>query len=91
MAESYGLPITPHDCTGPIVWTASVHLSLNAVNAVLQESVRAQYTGWYQDVVTVLPKVENGMVSVEPTPGLGTELKPGLDKRADAIVRVSRL
>lgn len=91
MAETYGLPITPHDCTGPVVWTASVHLSLNAVNAVLQESVRAQYTGWYQDVVTVLPKVENGMVSVEPTPGLGIELKPGLDKRADAIVRVSQL
>jgi galactonate dehydratase len=91
MAETYGLPIAPHDCTGPIVWTASVHLSLNAVNAVLQESVRAQYTGWYQDVVTVLPQVNNGMVSVKSTPGLGTELKPGLNERPDAIVRVSHL
>ena len=91
MAETYGLPVAQHDCTGPIVWTASVHLSLNAVNAVLQESVRAQYTGWYLDVVTVLPKVENGMVSVKPTPGLGTELKPDLYKRADATVRVSSL
>lgn len=91
MAETYGLPVAPHDCTGPIVWTGSVHLSLNAVNAVLQESVRAQYTGWYKDVVTVLPKVENGTVSVASTPGLGTELKPGLNKRDDAIVKISKL
>jgi galactonate dehydratase len=91
MAETYGLPIAPHDCTGPIVWTASVHLSLNAVNAVLQESVRAQYTGWYQDVVTVLPTVSDGTVTLDNTPGLGTTLKPGIEKRPDAVVRSSNL
>ena len=66
-------------------------LSLNAVNAVFQESVRALYTGWYKDVVCNLPQVENGMVSVEARPGLGTELLPDLDKRDDAVVRISRL
>src|SRR5262249_48512711 len=30
MAEAFGLPIAPHDCTGPVVWAAGVHLSLNA-------------------------------------------------------------
>jgi galactonate dehydratase len=91
MAEAYGLPIAPHDCTGPIVWTASTHLSLNAVNAVLQESVRALYTGWYKEVVTVLPQVREGEVSVEAAPGLGTELLPDLHKRPDAVVRRSEL
>ncbi|NKB35634.1 MAG: mandelate racemase/muconate lactonizing enzyme family protein [Gammaproteobacteria bacterium] len=89
MAEAFGVPVAPHDCTGPVVWAASVHLSLNAVNAVFQESVRALYTGWYTDVVTNLPVVENGMVSVADKPGLGIELLPDIDKRDDAVVRIS--
>ena len=89
LAEIYGLPVAPHDCTGPVVWTASVHLSLNAVNAVFQESVRALYTGWYRDVATKLPVVENGMVTVDPDPGIGIDLLPDLHRRDDATIRVS--
>ncbi len=62
MAETYHLPVAPHDCTGPVVYTASVHLSLNATNALIQESVRAFYTGWYQELVTELPRIEHGHV-----------------------------
>jgi galactonate dehydratase len=40
MAEAWHLPVAPHDCTGPVVLIASTHLSLNAPNALLQESVR---------------------------------------------------
>ncbi|MDH3650946.1 MAG: mandelate racemase/muconate lactonizing enzyme family protein, partial [Saprospiraceae bacterium] len=69
MAEAYELPIAPHDCTGPVVFMASSHLSLNAPNAVFQESVRALYTGWYQEVVDHLPQVQNGMISVSDQPG----------------------
>jgi hypothetical protein len=33
-------------------------------NAMIQEGVRAYYKGgWYEDVVTDLPKVEDGFVS----------------------------
>ena len=91
MAETFGIPIAPHDCTGPIVWAASVHLSLNAVNAVFQESVRALYTGWYKDVAIDLPQVVNGMVSVQSKPGLGTKLLSDLNQRDDATVRISRI
>ena len=34
---------------------ASTHLSLNAPNALVQESVRAFYRTWYRDLVTALP------------------------------------
>ena len=90
MAEAYELPIAPHDCTGPVVFMASSHLSLNAPNAVFQESVRALYTGWYQEVVDHLPQVQNGMISVSDQPGLGMSLLPDLEKRADAMVRISK-
>ena len=89
MAEAYHLPIAPHDCTGPVVWTASVHLSINAPNALVQEAVRAFYTGWYRDLVTELPRVERGYVAPPPGPGLGTALLPDLHRRADAHIHTS--
>ena len=80
MAEAWHLPVAPHDCTGPVVLAASTHLSLNAPNALVQESVRAFYRTWYRDLVTALPEVKDGMITVPPGPGLGLELDPDLDK-----------
>jgi L-alanine-DL-glutamate epimerase-like enolase superfamily enzyme len=91
MAEAYHLPVAPHDCTGPVVLIASVHLSLNATNALIQETVRAFYTGWYRELVTELPEIRNGQVYPMAGPGLGAELQPGVLKRADARVRRSNL
>lgn len=90
MADAWQLPVAPHDCTGPVVWTASTHLSLHAPNALVQESVRAFYSGWYRELVTELPRVEQGMVSLGDKPGLGIALLPDLPRRKDAIVRFSR-
>jgi L-alanine-DL-glutamate epimerase-like enolase superfamily enzyme len=91
MAEAWHLPVAPHDCTGPVVLAASTHLSLNAPNALVQESVRAYYRTWYRDLVTAVPEVKDGMITVPPGPGLGLELLPDLVKRNDAIIRASAL
>lgn len=89
MAEAYQLPVAPHDCTGPVVLAASTHLSINLPNALIQETVRAYYTGWYQELVTHIPPIANGFITSLTGPGIGTELVPGLFERADATVRVS--
>ena len=89
MAEAWHLSVAPHDCTGPVVFTASTHLSLNAPNALLQESVRAFYKGWYPDVMTSVPKVENGFVTVPEGPGLGCELLSDIDKRFAITRRIT--
>jgi L-alanine-DL-glutamate epimerase-like enolase superfamily enzyme len=89
MAEAWHLPVAPHDCTGPVVLIASTHLSLNAPNALLQESVRAFYRTWYRDLVTALPEVSGGMITVPEGPGLGTELNRDLDKLFTVLRRVS--
>ena len=80
MAEAWHLPVAPHDCTGPVVLCASTHLSLNAPNALVQESVRAFYRTWYRDLVTALPEVADGTITVPPGPGLGMALHPDLDR-----------
>ncbi len=89
MAEAWHLPIAPHDCTGPVVLAASTHLSLNATNGLVQESVRAYRRGWYGDLVTIVPPVEDGYITVPPGPGLGLELAPDLDRRFTATRRIS--
>jgi galactonate dehydratase len=81
MAEAWHLPVAPHDCTGPVVLAASTHLSLNAPNALVQESVRAYYRTWYNDIVTQVPAVKDGFITVPPGPGLGTDLLPDFDRR----------
>ncbi len=91
MAEAWALPVAPHDCTGPVMLTASVHLSLNCPNTLVQEMVRAFYYDWYPTLVTQLPPVKDGFISAPKGPGLGLKLLPGVAKRKDATVRVSRL
>jgi galactonate dehydratase len=89
MAETWHLPVAPHDCTGPVVLCASTHLSLNAPNALIQESVRAYYRTWYRDLVTAAPPVTNGRITVPSGPGLGLELLPDVTKRFKSTVRTS--
>ncbi len=89
MAEAWHLPVAPHDCTGPVVLAASTHLSLNAPNALVQESVRAFYRTWYRDLVTGLPDVKDGLISVDRRPGHGVALQSDLAKRFTVEVRTT--
>ena len=54
MAESFGLPVALHDCTGPFTLMAGVQLAFSAPNAIYQETVRAYMRTWYRDFVTEL-------------------------------------
>jgi L-alanine-DL-glutamate epimerase-like enolase superfamily enzyme len=86
LADTYHRPIAPHDCSGPVVLMASLHLSLHVPNALVQESVRAFYSGWYQELVTTIPTIEDGHMRAPEGPGLGTELLPEVLTRPDATI-----
>lgn len=91
VAEAYGLPVALHDCTGPISFAATVHVAASLPNTLIQESVRAYYSSWYQDLVTGLPELADGAVSPSPAPGIGLQLTEDLVDRPDVVVRSSRL
>lgn len=91
LAESYQRPVAPHDCNGPVVWVASIHLMMHIPNALIMEAVRAYYTTWYKDIITEVPRVEAGMIFPPTGPGLGTKLLPDLLKRKGVQVRRSTL
>lgn len=89
MAEASELPVTLHDCTGPVVYAASCALSATLPNVNYQEAVRAYFSGWYTEIVADLPLVVQGKVSPLEGPGLGLRLRPELFARPDAICRTS--
>jgi L-alanine-DL-glutamate epimerase-like enolase superfamily enzyme len=91
MAEANKLPVAPHDCTGPVVWTASVHLSVSLPNAVIQEAVRAYYTGWYREVLEAVPSIEKGFAAPPEGAGLGTRLRAAFLQRPTTQRRRSAL
>ncbi len=91
LASSFGVPVAPHDCTGPVVLTVGTHLGVAYPGIELQEMVRAFYYGWYADMLTALPIYENGFLRPQDAPGLGTALRPEITKRPDALIRWSKV
>jgi L-alanine-DL-glutamate epimerase-like enolase superfamily enzyme len=91
LAETYHRPFAPHDCIGPVGFAAAVHTSFSQPNTLIQESVRAYYTGWYRDLVTEVPRIVDGHVLPMEGPGLGTDLLPSVFERPDLRVRRSKL
>lgn len=89
LADTWHRPFAPHDCTGPVGFVASVHASLSQPNTLIQESVRAFYRGWYLELVTEMPRIENGYVFPMEAPGLGVDLLPAVYERSDLTVRRS--
>lgn len=89
MAETYHRPFAPHDCIGPVGFIAGIHASFSQPNTLIQESVRAFYDGWYNELVTTMPTIKGGFVYPMEGPGLGTELLPAVFERSDLTVRVS--
>ncbi|MDQ3808778.1 MAG: mandelate racemase/muconate lactonizing enzyme family protein [Chloroflexota bacterium] len=90
MADTYHLPVTFHDCTGPFTLFAGVHLALNAPHAVYQETVRSFIRLVYPDLVTELPYIEAGAILPPSRAGLGTALQPDIADRPGATLVSSR-
>ncbi len=85
-ADTYYLPVTGHDATGPVALWAAAHLMLHVPNAMNLETVRAYYNGWYNDIVTERIPINAGMLSLPEKPGLGVALRQNVFSRPDARI-----
>jgi galactonate dehydratase len=84
MAQTFNVPATIHDCTGPLTLFAGLHLAAASANVVFQETVRAHIRTLYGQLVDRGPVVERGAALLPEGPGLGTRFhdtlfKPGTD------------
>jgi galactonate dehydratase len=89
LADTYHLPVAPHDCTGPVNVFASLHLCAAAPNAMVMETVRGFIEGAYLDLVTPAVPIREGRAGFPTSPGLGCTLRPELLARSDLKVRRS--
>ncbi|AWT59782.1 MAG: D-galactonate dehydratase family member [Candidatus Moanabacter tarae] len=78
LAQTYNVPVTMHDCTGPLTLFAGLHVGAAVANCCYQETVRAHIQTVYPDLIEPSIKIENGHVSIPTGPGLGTRLNPNL-------------
>jgi L-alanine-DL-glutamate epimerase-like enolase superfamily enzyme len=87
MAETHYLPVAPHNCGGPILHVASLHLAANLTNLYVLESVRRHYLDEYRGILTqTLPPAADGTFHLPPGPGLGVELCPEVLTRDDVHI-----
>lgn len=91
LAAAHGVPVAPHDCTGPVALAACAHLAMAAPNVLIQETVRAGYLGWYSSLVEGGAIVTGGTIRAAEKAGLGIALVPGLRDRAGTTTRSSKL
>ena len=91
LAQSFNVPSTIHDCTGPLTLFSGLHLAAASTNVVFQESVRAHIRSFYDKLVDTLPVIEQGKAQLPTGTGLGTRLRdelfqPGVNayRRSDA-------
>lgn len=87
LAQTYNLPATMHDCTGPLTLLAGLHCAAASANVVLQETVRAHIRTLYDRLVDRQPNVEDGFLTLPADPGIGTAWLPELFQRGQANYR----
>ncbi len=74
-AQAAGRQLALHDCSGPLVFAASVALASHLPGVDVQEFTRSYYHGWWPEIVDGLPDVADGRVRPAAGPGFGIRLR----------------
>ena len=86
-AETALRPIAPHNCGGPVLHAATLHLAANVPNLFIMESVRRHYGDEYRGITTTTyPVAKDGSFDLPEGPGLGVELTADVLARPDAKI-----
>lgn len=87
-AETSYRPIAPHNCGGPVLHAASLHLAANVPNLFILETVRRHFAEDYSGVVAMTGgELIDGWMQLPGGPGLGVELTAEVLKSADVVIR----
>ena len=89
LADTFGVSLAPHDCTGPVSLAIATHLICTQTNGLIQESSRAFLATWYRDLAEGFPTVVGGVLTPSNAPGHGVTLADGLVSRPGITVRSS--
>ena len=71
LADTYYLPVAPHNSGGPIATLLSVHLAVSIPNFLILEEIEPE-TGLRDAICTHPLKLEGGAFPLPAAPGIGT-------------------
>jgi galactonate dehydratase len=87
-ADTHYIPIAPHNCGGPVLHFASMHLATNVTNLYILESVRRNYLQEYVGIVKNTGAAKDGWLQVNDSPGHGVELTEELLANKNLQIKV---
>jgi len=91
LAQAYNIPVTMHDCTGPLTLFAGLHVNAAVPGCCFQETVRAHIRTFYRDLIDTPVVIRDGEAELPRGAGLGTRLNPDLFRPDRPDYRVTRL
>jgi galactonate dehydratase len=75
LAETYYVPLAPHNPNGPLATLAAAHLMSAIPNALILETVGSEADfAMFGELVDHPPRIERGMLRLDDRPGLGAAL-----------------
>ena len=77
IAQTYEALIACHQAQSPFCTAMNAHLHASIPNFLIQENFDDSLEPWTWDVLTGVPRVENGYLNVPDAPGWGVELNEG--------------
>lgn len=87
LTDTFGVPIAPHDCTGPVSLAVATQITCSQPHGLVQESARAFVDTWYRDLAVGFPVPVGGILTPSDDPGHGVQLhddilsRPGITAR----------
>lgn len=90
LAQAYNVPVTMHDCTGPLTLFAGLHVNAAVPGCCFQETVRAHIRTFYHELIDSPVVIRNGEAELPQGPGLGTRLNPELFREGRYHYRITR-
>ena len=74
IAEAYTALVACHQAQSPLGTAINAHLHASIPNFLIQENFDDSLEPWTWEVLSGVPRVENGFVTVSDAPGWGVEL-----------------
>jgi len=75
-ADTYHLPLCPHNPSGPVANAATLHVAASTANFLVLETM-ATDVPWRREVTTEAELFVDGQMNIPSTPGLGIDLIEG--------------
>jgi galactonate dehydratase len=75
MAETWFVPIAPHNPNGPVATAATLAVDAVLPNFLIQEMLAPWDAPWRHEIVEGSPRVVDGHLEIPDRPGLGVRLR----------------